>query len=124
MECRAHVLARRLLHACRIRNASLIVCTLASIAGFAACVDSGPESPDGIDDRGVDGKADGSQLTECETAQVVEYLNEGVTAEALQAAGVHERAARSLTEYRDGADGTARRRPPTSKTRPSPRRAT
>ena len=74
------------------------------------CVDSAEESPDGIDDRGVAGKADGSQLTECETAKILELLNGGVTADNLERAGVHARAAKALVEYRDGADalpGTA-----------------
>ena len=68
------------------------------------CVDAAEESPDGIDDRGVDGKADGSQLSECETAKILELLNGGVSAEDLERAGVHARAAKELVAYRNGAD--------------------
>ena len=71
---------------------------------LAACI--ADDSPDGIDDVGVDGgKADGSQLTECETREILAYLNEGVSAAALKEAGVHERAANALVAHRDGADG-------------------
>jgi hypothetical protein len=73
------------------------------------CVDS-EESPDGIDDRGIDGKADGSQLGECETAKILELLNSGVSAADLERAGVHARAAKELVAHRDGVDaqpGTA-----------------
>ena len=70
---------------------------------LAACI--AEESPDGIDDVGLaGGKADGSQLSVCETREIVAYLNEGVTAEALETAGVHARAASALVEHRDGAD--------------------
>ena len=68
------------------------------------CVDA-EQSPDGIDEVGIDGKADGSQLDECETAQVLELLNGGITAAELEEAGVHARAANGLAAYRDGADG-------------------
>ena len=74
------------------------------------CVDAAEESPDGIDDRGVDGKADGSQLGECETTKILELLNGGVTADNLESAGIHARAAKELVAHRDGADaqfGTA-----------------
>lgn len=82
---------------------------LALVTPFAACVadDGGEdgESPDGIDEVAVgDGKADG-QLTDCETKQLLGYLNNGVSADALLEAGVHRRAARNLTTYRDGIDG-------------------
>jgi hypothetical protein len=69
------------------------------------CVDAAEESPDGIDDRGVDGKADGSQLSECETTKILELLNGGVTADNLEQAGVHARAAKELAAHRDGPDG-------------------
>lgn len=74
------------------------------------CVDAAEESPDGIDDRGVDGKADGSQLSECETTKILELLNGGISADDLERAGVHARAAKELAAHRDGADaqfGTA-----------------
>ena len=78
--------------------------TALCLALFAACV--ADDSPDAIDEIGQDGgKADGSQLTECETREILAYLNEGVTADTLKAAGVHDRAANALAEYRDGADG-------------------
>jgi hypothetical protein len=75
------------------------------------CVDSGDaSSPDGIDDRGIDGKADGSQLSECQTKQILELLNGGISAADLEGKGVHQRAAKELVAHRDGADarfGTA-----------------
>jgi hypothetical protein len=73
------------------------------LALLGACVADG--SPDGIDEDGLGGgKADGSQLTECERGAIVAYLNEGIAADALIAAGIHERAASSLVAHRDGAD--------------------
>src|SRR5690348_2163055 len=80
------------------------------LLALAGCVESEATSPDGIDDRGLDGKADGSQLSACETKQIVDLLNSGVTAAKLEDAGVHARAAKELAAYRDGADarfGTA-----------------
>lgn len=78
--------------------------TALCLALVTACV--ADDSPDGIDDVGYDsGKADGSELGECERAAIVTYLNEGLSAEALNAAGIHERAATSLAAHRDGADG-------------------
>lgn len=78
--------------------------TALSLALLAACV--AEDSPDAIDEIGVgDGKADGSQLTECEAREILAYLNEGVTADALKEAGVHDRAANALVAHRDGADG-------------------
>ena len=80
-------------------------CAVLLATSFVACVDDGA-SPDAIDEVGQDGgKSDGSQLTECETREILAYLNEGVAADALKAAGVHERAANALAEHRDGADG-------------------
>lgn len=67
------------------------------------CVDA-EESPDGIDDRGVSGKADGSQLSDCETTQILALLNGGISADELARAGVHTRAANGLAAHRDGAD--------------------
>ena len=67
------------------------------------CVES-ESSPDGIDEPGITGKADGTQLDECETQQVLDLLNGGVSADALESAGVHARAARELVAHRDGAD--------------------
>jgi hypothetical protein len=91
-----------------MRHASLIgpalALSLVSLAGCLGADDS--ESPDAIDEVGADGgKADGSQLTECESREILAYLNEGVSAEGLKAAGIHERAARSLAAHRDGPDG-------------------
>jgi hypothetical protein len=71
---------------------------------LVGCVDAAEESPDGIDDRGIDGKADGSQLSECETAKILELLNGGVNADDLERSGVHARAAKELVAYRNGAD--------------------
>lgn len=86
---------------------------LASLAPFAfvfsalaGCVADEATSPDGIDDRAITGKADGSQLGECEATKVLELLNRGTTADELHAAGVHTRAANELAEHRDGADAT------------------
>src|SRR5687768_14347483 len=73
------------------------------------CVDS-ESSPDGIDEPGIDGKADGTQLSECESGKVLELLNGGISAADLERAGVHARAAKELVAHRDGADaqfGTA-----------------
>jgi hypothetical protein len=81
---------------------------LAIAAGLAGCVSDDSESPDGIDEPGVTGKADGSQLSECETAKILELLNaRDTTAAVLEEAGVHARAAKELAAHRDGADGTA-----------------
>jgi hypothetical protein len=63
-------------------------------------------SPDGRDDVGLGGgKADGEELTDCAKREIPAYLNGGVTRDALEAAGLHGRAAENLTKYRDGADG-------------------
>jgi hypothetical protein len=81
-----------------MRHASALCLALVS-----ACI--AEESPDEIDEVGLDGgKADGSQLTECETREILAYLNEGVSADALKSAGVHDRAANALVEHRDGPD--------------------
>ncbi len=78
--------------------------TVLCLALLSACV--AEDSPDAIDEVGQGGgKADGSQLTECETREILAYLNEGITADALKDAGVHDRAANALAEYRDGDDG-------------------
>jgi hypothetical protein len=87
---------------CGMRHASLVALPLIAMLG---CVETAEESPDGIDDKGIDGKADGSQLTECETAKIVELLNGGISAADLERAGVHARAAKELAAHRDGADG-------------------
>ncbi len=83
---------------------------LVSCLGLAllatACV-ADADSPDGIDEPGLlDGKADGTQLTACETSSILAYLNAGTSAELLEAAGVHARAATSLAAHRDGVDAT------------------
>ncbi|MBA3397906.1 MAG: hypothetical protein H0T89_35105 [Deltaproteobacteria bacterium] len=85
-----------------MRQAPIFAFALAVLAG---CVIE-DASPDGIDESGASGKADGTQLTECETREILALLNEGATAEALQTAGVHTRAARELAAHRDGDDGT------------------
>lgn len=89
-----------------MRHASLLAPALAlAVAAVSGCV-SDEDSPDGIDDVGAHGgKADGSELTECEAREIVAYLNEGASADALKAAGVHDRAATELAAHRDGADG-------------------
>jgi hypothetical protein len=74
------------------------------LLALVGCVEAEATSPDGIDDRGIDGKADGSQLSECETKQILDLLNGGVSADRLKDAGVHDRAAKELAAYRDGAD--------------------
>lgn len=62
-------------------------------------------SPDPIDARGiVDGKADGTEVGECELAAVIAHLNGGVSLSALLEAGVHTAAAENLIAHRDGGD--------------------
>ncbi|MBA3820977.1 MAG: hypothetical protein H0X17_18975 [Deltaproteobacteria bacterium] len=85
--------------------ATLATLALATLASLGACVTDDDGSPDGIDEARGDGKADGTQLTECESAKILELLNDGTSAAALQTAGVHARAARELAAHRDGADG-------------------
>lgn len=76
------------------------------ITGCVADGDGGEDIPDGIDETGLNaGKADGTQLTECEKTEIVNYLNGGVTEAELRAAGLHARAAGKLIKHRDGADG-------------------
>jgi hypothetical protein len=85
-----------------MRHASLLALSLAALV--TGCVSD--ESPDGIDEDGFGaGKADGEELTACEKDAIITYLNEGPSAEKLQEAGVHTRAANALVKYRDGADG-------------------
>lgn len=84
-----------------MRNASLLALTLAIMTGCVA-----DDATDGIDDQGFGGgKADGDELTACEQDAIITYLNEGPSAEALEDAGVHARAAAELVKHRDGADG-------------------
>jgi hypothetical protein len=85
-----------------MRHVSLLALPLVAMMG---CVEA-EESPDGIDEKGVDGKADGSQLSECETTSILDMLNGGISAADLERGGVHARAAKELAAYRDGADGT------------------
>ena len=83
-----------------MRHATLLALSLVAATG---CVSE--EATDGKDDVGLsDGKADGEQLTACEKAAIVSYLNEGVSAAALVEAGVNSRAAKNLTTHRDGQD--------------------
>ncbi|MBA3453311.1 MAG: hypothetical protein H0T42_09495 [Deltaproteobacteria bacterium] len=93
-----------------MRHATLIALSLVAATG---CISD--EAEDGENDVGLsDGKADGAMLTDCEKAAIVSYINDGVTAAALQAAGVHSRAAKNLTSIRDGNDrrfGTADDKP-------------
>lgn len=84
-----------------MRHATLLALTLVAATGCVA-----DESPDGIDEPGItDGKADGSELTACERDAIVSFLNEGPSADALEEAGLHARAAGNLAAHRDGADG-------------------
>ena len=84
-----------------MRLASSLALALATLAG---CVTDG--SPEGRDDVGLaGGKADGEELTDCAKREIPAYLNGGVTRDALEAAGLHDRAAENLTKHRDGADG-------------------
>jgi hypothetical protein len=77
---------------------------LAAALVMTACVAS--DAPDGKDDLGLGGgKADGDELSDCQKAAIVTYLNDGITADALEAAGLHARAAKNLAAHRDGADG-------------------
>ena len=83
-----------------MRHATLLALSLVAATG---CVSE--DATDGKDDVGLsDGKADGEQLTACEKAAIVSYLNEGVSAAALEEAGVHSRAAKNLTTHRNGQD--------------------
>ncbi|MBA3464622.1 MAG: hypothetical protein H0T46_32115 [Deltaproteobacteria bacterium] len=85
-----------------MRHASLLALSLAALV--TGCLSD--DSPDGIDDQGFGtGKADGEELTACEKDAIITYLNEGHSAEKLEEAGVHTRAAASLVKHRDGADG-------------------
>jgi phosphatidylserine/phosphatidylglycerophosphate/cardiolipin synthase-like enzyme len=63
-------------------------------------------SPDGELEDGVSaGKADGSEFSDCELALVLDWVNDpATTAEVMQGAGVHTRAARNIAEYRDEID--------------------
>jgi hypothetical protein len=71
---------------------------------IAGCDRAG--SPDAIDAVGVpDGKLDDTTFTTCQLAAVVDHLNGDVTADALEAAGVHPDAAEALAAHRLGADG-------------------
>jgi len=77
---------------------------LAAALVMTACVAS--DAPDSKDDVGLNGgKADGEELSECQKREIVSYLNEGVTRDALEVAGIHDRAAKNLVAHRDGADG-------------------
>lgn len=74
------------------------------LALLAGCAMEGapPDDPDAV---GVTaGKADGTQFSECELGQVVEWLNEGPSLEAIREAGVHSWASEHIVEHRDGAD--------------------
>jgi hypothetical protein len=82
---------------------ALAVALIALATGCAAS----DEPTDGIDDPAVSGgKEDGTSYSACELGAVVTYLNEGGSAEALEEAGVHSRAAEGLAAHRDGSDRT------------------
>lgn len=83
-----------------MRLAALLALPLLSFG----CVEAQEESPDGIDEQGDGGKADGSQLSTCESTQILALLNGGASASALEDKGIHSRAAKELAAYRDGAD--------------------
>lgn len=98
----------------RVRTKAQLACIFASI--FSACVantetNEEANSPDGADDNGIAmGKADGS-LSDCQMAQIVEYLNgSSTTLATLRAANVYSTAAKNIIAHRDGAD----RKPGTS----------
>ncbi len=63
--------------------------------------------PDGADDVGVSlgGKTDDVSYSECQLASVVEWVNEGPSADEMHEAGVHRWAADNIEAERDGADG-------------------
>lgn len=83
--------------------ASILSISLAALS-VSACVSDGDDS-DGKDEVGLgSGKAD-DDLSDCQKREILTYLNEGISADDLQAAGVHERAANNLAAHRDGADG-------------------
>ena len=73
-----------------------------------ACTNA-PEGapPDGEDEVGVIlvGKADTDELTECHSAAITTWINEGVTYDGLREAGVHHWAAENIVWVRDGDDG-------------------
>ncbi|HJL17865.1 MAG TPA: phospholipase D-like domain-containing protein [Sandaracinaceae bacterium LLY-WYZ-13_1] len=79
---------------------------LFSVLALGGCASEA--SPDGMDEIGVipGGKADGSDYSACELDEVVAWLNEGPSADAIADAGVHSRAAANLAEHRDGPDAT------------------
>lgn len=77
----------------------------AAALAMTACVAS--DAPDSKDDVGLGaGKADGEELSDCQKREIVAYLNEGISADALEGAGIHTRAANNLVAHRDGADGS------------------
>ena len=77
-----------------MRSSLLAVALLAA----ASCTGAS-ESTDGPDEVGLsDGKSDGANPTACEAAAIVTLVNEAVSAEALEDAGVNARAARNLFE--------------------------
>lgn len=85
-----------------MRLASSLALALVTLTGCMA-----DDAMDGRDDVGLGGgKADGEELSDCAKREIPAYLNSGVTAAELEAAGVHTRAAKNLAAYRDGADGT------------------
>lgn len=84
-----------------MRHFSFLALALVAATGCVA----DDASPDGIDEPGLSGgKGDGTEMTDCEQKAIVAYLNEGISVEALEEAGVHARAAKNLVEHRDGAD--------------------
>lgn len=84
----------------------LVLASSVAALALVGCVDE-ELGPDGIDDVGATtGKADGAPLSECESRELLAYLNDGTSADALIDAGVHTQAARRLAAHRDGADAT------------------
>ena len=68
----------------------------------------GETSPDGRDEPVAGGDKADDVYGECPVRQLVAWVNDPeVSAEVLQAAGVHSRAARNIAAHRDGADGLA-----------------
>ncbi|MGE3457195.1 MAG: hypothetical protein AB7O24_18930 [Kofleriaceae bacterium] len=69
---------------------------------------SDPDAEDGASDDGLgNGKADGTEISDCEKTAIVAFLNEGRSIADLQAAGINARAASEIATYRAGADGVA-----------------
>lgn len=79
---------------------------LVALLSFGCAGSEQEASPDGEQEDGVTaGKADGSDFSDCELSQVLEWVNDPQTlVDTLRDAGVHTRAARNIIEYRDELD--------------------